>query len=115
MLVKKVCELCDKEFLGKANRRLCSRLCRSRIVCHLVVGKKNTNYRHGKRMNGKQRSPIFDKCYRKLRTALETGIIIKKLCLVCGNPKAEGHHKDYSKPYEVQWLCRKHHYAIHRI
>lgn len=30
----------------------------------------------------------------------------------CG-AKAEKHHHDYSKPLEVEWLCRKHHLEIH--
>jgi len=115
MLIKKTCELCGKEFLGKSDRRLCSLLCHNRVVCHLVVGKKNTNYKHGRRANGKKRSPIFDKCYRQLRSALESGKIKKEPCKICSNLTTEGHHQDYSRPYEVQWLCRKHHYAIHRV
>lgn len=26
----------------------------------------------------------------------------------------ERHHDDYSKPYEIRWLCRKHHRRYHR-
>ncbi len=26
----------------------------------------------------------------------------------------ERHHDDYSKPYEIRWLCRKHHKILHR-
>lgn len=37
-----------------------------------------------------------------------------KPCLICGSEEnIEGHHEDYSKPKEITWLCRKHHYAIH--
>lgn len=41
--------------------------------------------------------------------ALKKGLLIKKPCEVCDNPKSEAHHKDYSKPLEVEWLCRPHH------
>ena len=37
------------------------------------------------------------------------GKITKKPCVVCGETKVDGHHPDYSKPYEIIWLCRKHH------
>jgi hypothetical protein len=111
MMIKKICELCGREFLGKADRRLCSRLCRNRVVCHLVTGEKNTNYKDGRRTNGKR---PHDNCYRQVRSALEKGIIVKEPCLICGNPKVEGHHKDYSKPLEVDWLCTKHHDVIDR-
>lgn len=111
-LIKKICELCGKEFIGKPNRRLCSKLCHNRVVSHLVVGEKNTNYKDGRRTNGRR---PHDECYRQLRSALEAGTIVKKPCQVCGNLKVEGHHEDYSKPLEVDWLCRKHHDAIIRI
>lgn len=49
-----------------------------------------------------------EKCRRALRWAVEAGTIIKKnQCEWCsGKPPIEAHHSDYSKPYEVIWLCR---------
>lgn len=44
-----------------------------------------------------------------LRCAVKIGQIIKQPCEVCGSLKVEGHHKDYSKPLEVNWVCIKHH------
>jgi len=35
-------------------------------------------------------------------------------CVVCGSTEnLEGHHEDYSKPEDITWLCRKHHYERH--
>jgi hypothetical protein len=40
---------------------------------------------------------------------------IRKLpCAKCGNPESEGHHEDYRKPFDVIWLCHKHHREAHR-
>ena len=44
----------------------------------------------------------------------ESGKIPVMPCSTCGNPKAEMHHSDYSKPFEIIWLCRKCHVNIHR-
>ena len=48
-----------------------------------------------------------------LRYAIRKGVIKKKPCVVCGSPKSQGHHEEYSKPLEVTWLCavchKKHH------
>ncbi len=32
-----------------------------------------------------------------------------KICSDCGETKVEAHHEDYSKPLDVEWLCKKHH------
>jgi hypothetical protein len=45
----------------------------------------------------------------KARRAVKRGQIKKQSCEVCDDPNTERHHDDYSKPYEVRWLCKKHH------
>ena len=40
--------------------------------------------------------------------------IPRKPCEVCGALKVDAHHDDYEKPYEVRFLCRKHHMEHHR-
>ena len=37
----------------------------------------------------------------------------KQTCKICGKKKVEAHHKDYSKPLDVVWLCHKHHMDEH--
>ena len=45
---------------------------------------------------------------------LNKGVFKKCECSKCGNPKAEKHHHDYSKPLEITWLCRKCHLDHHK-
>jgi hypothetical protein len=59
------------------------------------------------------RDPIKERARRKLRWAVDSGKLVRLPCLVCGNPKSEGHHEDYNKPLEVVWLCRIHHEEVH--
>ena len=44
--------------------------------------------------------------------AIRDGRLIKQPCRICGNPKSQAHHHDYSKPLDVDWLCFKHHREI---
>lgn len=44
---------------------------------------------------------------------LKRGIIKRQPCQSCGDPKAQMHHHDYSKPLEVEWLCRRCHLLHH--
>ena len=55
------------------------------------------------------RYPEKYKARYTLRNAIRTGLIKRGTCEVCGNTKTEAHHDDYSKPFEVKWLCHKHH------
>jgi hypothetical protein len=41
------------------------------------------------------------------------GVLTRQPCSACGNPDAEKHHHDYSKPLEVTWLCRPCHMKQH--
>lgn len=49
----------------------------------------------------------------KAGMAQRRGLIIKRVCEDCADPNTEMHHPDYSKPYDVVWLCRKCHLRRH--
>lgn len=49
------------------------------------------------------------------RYAVRIGKLQKEPCLFCDAPKVEAHHHDYARPFDVTWLCRKHHRMIHRV
>ena len=48
-----------------------------------------------------------------LHTYVKRGKVKRKPCQVCGSVFAHAHHEDYSKPLEVEWLCKKHHLQLH--
>lgn len=49
----------------------------------------------------------------RLRYAVNAGSIERLPCEVCGVTPTHGHHDNYNKPLDVQWLCEKHHLAAH--
>lgn len=51
--------------------------------------------------------------YAEVKRMVASGEIIKKPCAVCGKEKAQGHHEDYNKPYDLIWLCARHHQDRH--
>lgn len=60
--------------------------------------------------------------YKKIATtaignAIRDGKIMRpNLCENCSaTGKIHGHHDDYSKPYEVRWLCIKCHVSWHKL
>ena len=63
------------------------------------------------------RSPEDRQKYLARKTVenhLKAGKLVRKPCERCGAPSAQAHHKDYSKPLDVTWLCPKDHKARHR-
>lgn len=52
----------------------------------------------------------------RLRTghAIKSGKLKRQPCQECGLIKTHAHHPDYNKPFDVLWLCSKHHREIHK-
>jgi ribosomal protein S27AE len=65
----------------------------------------------------KQANPERTKTHHKVGWAVKSGKIIRPSnCCACGLPgKIEAHHKDYFKPFEITWLCKKCHSMLRRI
>lgn len=62
----------------------------------------------------RQRNPIAAWAHAATRSAIRRGILERKPCEVCGDPKTDAHHPDWTQPLLTIWLCRKHHKAEHR-
>jgi len=60
------------------------------------------------------RYPFKKKASEMVNNAVRDGKIQRQPCEKCGNPKAQAHHDDYSKPLDVRWLCTAHHAEWHR-
>lgn len=102
------CKVCDRE---KVSRRYYQNR-----VCRLAEIRKYQKTKRGKAVNIKTQKDMYAKyplkfsARHRFNYALKTGKVTRKPCQVCGQV-AEAHHPDYSKPYEVIWLCRLHHLA----
>lgn len=64
----------------------------------------------------KRRTEYKMKQRRKLERAIYRGTISKPIeCSKCGKCCiTQGHHEDYSKPFNVVWLCSRCHSDLHR-
>jgi len=78
-----------------------------------ILKLKETNKRAHE--NYVKRYPEKIECHRKVRRALDLGILSKPSeCCMCQKPKkVEAHHDDYSKPLDVLWVCRQCHLKKH--
>ena len=63
----------------------------------------------------KKQNPAKNRAHRLVYYGLQTGFIEKGKCEKCGSESTQAHHYDYSKPYDVIWLCKKHHTEVHYI
>ena len=61
----------------------------------------------------KLKHPTKKQAHTIVSSAIKKGHLIPQPCQICGKI-AQAHHEDYSKPLSVEWLCSKHHKAIHR-
>lgn len=106
----------EEDFLtvGRKNARIICTKCRERIAkkgqswcnaCHAAYMRANRK-RHSEltppqKMKSNARS--YANVYQR------RGKLKKQPCQMCGAVTSEKHHEDYSKPLEVQWLCRRCH------
>lgn len=78
---------------------------------HYIDGRSGTPYFY--KQEQVKRHPEQMKARRAVRYAVLAGKLTRQPCEVCGDPKSEAHHEDYSKVLEVRWLCQVHHREVH--
>lgn len=61
----------------------------------------------------RKNNPDGYKAHTAVGNAIRDGKMKRLPCEVCGDAKSHAHHKDYSKPFEVRWLCALHHHRHH--
>lgn len=127
-----VCTVCKQEkgfefYKHRAHRNGYASEC---IPCSKVMHKKNRNQKlanlrvkrwvkkHGYITQYKYRKeqPEKELARNRFLRAVKSGKIRRpELCSKCQlKTKVEGHHPDYSKPYDVIWVCRMCHAGIHK-
>lgn len=57
--------------------------------------------------------PDAYRAHNAVNNAVRDGRLKKEPCLFCSNPKVHGHHRDYSRPLEIVWLCARCHHRLH--
>ena len=64
-----------------------------------------------------RRYPEKHKAREALHWATRSGRVTKpNTCSQCGTTgRIEGHHEDYTKPFDVQWLCSRCNANVHRV
>ena len=63
----------------------------------------------------KNQNPIKVSAHKSVANAVKVGKLTRLPCEVCGTDEnIQAHHCDYSKRFEVLWLCQKHHKAWHQ-
>lgn len=73
--------------------------------------RKASRARHLRAMRA--RNPEKYRAREAVAHALASGAMERRPCEVCGSDGAEAHHTDYSRPLDVRWLCKRHHFAAH--
>jgi hypothetical protein len=104
---KKCMNKSKKEYY-QANRKRMKEY--ERAVAKTERGKK---LKADKRKRMKKKHPQKHMARKIVYNAIKSGKLTRQPCEVCGNPKVEAHHDDYSKPLDVRWLCHKHHREVH--
>jgi rRNA maturation protein Nop10 len=86
---------------------------RSQAYCAVCHAADMRARRAGKPLTGEARQR--DIARSKAGVYLKRGKIVREACAECGEP-AEMHHPhgyEGDAAYDVQWLCRTHHLAVH--
>jgi hypothetical protein len=83
---------------------------------YIAKAKQDSDFYRKQSRDRRKSNPQREIAYCRYYRAVKSGRLIRpNHCSKCGVIcKPEGHHEDYSKPLEVQWLCRRCHLEVER-
>ena len=123
-MTEKVCSHCKKiRPLGEFNKnrfredglKIHCRQCHNRAQKRHM---KNPRSRHLHNMavaRHQRKHPERHRANQAVYMAVKKGKIIRpEVCPLCEGVPVEAHHEDYSKPLDIDWLCKKCHTERHR-
>ncbi len=93
----KKCEKCKKDIVN-TSKGLC-------LICFLTRNGCKDKESQAHRL----KYPEKIRARKKVSQAIRLGKLIRGNCLICKKPNAEAHHEDYTKPFDIMWLCKLHH------
>jgi hypothetical protein len=99
---EKACPKCSKPMFWTGRNWRCR-------PCHAALTRKS---RKANAQNPEQRSKAMARAIAGAHK--RRGKLQQQPCEKCGTHESQMHHDDYSKPLEVQWLCRKCHMDGHK-
>lgn len=88
-----------------------------RALAKMAARRKTPEYlakNHADHRKSVARHPEKQAARKLLNNAIKRGDITRQPCVACGKPNAHGHHHDYSRPFDVEWLCVRCHAKTHR-
>jgi len=101
-----------KEYLSRHEFNFCDRKCYALFKEHILPKNRHPRFATG---FAKEERDKRAKARVKVSKAILSGKLKRGICEVCGESNGvEGHHIDYDKPLDVQWLCFKHHREAHK-
>lgn len=74
---------------------------------------RNPSYKAAFTKSYRSAFPERYRAHNAVNNAVRDGRLRKQPCAVCGEARVEAHHYDYSRPLDVEWLCKIHHAAVH--
>lgn len=61
----------------------------------------------------RERNPEKRAARVMVSNAIRDGRLLRQPCRLCGSTTVHAHHHDYSKPLDVEWLCKDCHWRQH--
>lgn len=105
------CKACTKKDVSKNYRENREYYAEYEQQRYQDPGRRQRTIEYQKKTRG--RNPEKYQAKTAVGNAVRDGRLSKKPCELCGEQETEAHHPDYSKPLEVQWVCRSCHLMLH--